>query len=127
MTFLFDLLKSISLHGENVLLINKKNQELISVCDYFLKVVQLVHYYYEFPRLYYTIDQDLLPKLASEQPSEQIEVLRKQLERLRSTPMKLSELSRKIIRQNITLPTKTEIKKLGLTGHLVNFLTQSAL
>jgi hypothetical protein len=123
--FIFHLLNSISLHRDGDLLIKKKDQELISTCDYFLKVVHLAHYYYQIDRFYSTIDQHFLPHLASEQPSEQVEILRKQLDHLRSTPLKLSELARKLIRRKIPNLTKIQFKQFGLTGHLVDFLVQS--
>ena len=124
--FIFQLLDSVSKHSENTLVWNKKDQDSISTCDYFLKVVQLAHYYYQINRLYGTIDQRFLPKLTTQQPSEQIDRLRTQLEQLRSTPLKLSQIVRKVIHQKIDLPCKSHLKQLGLTGHLVDFLVQTA-
>ncbi len=123
--FIFHLLKSISIHRDNVLVSNKKAQEFISICEYFLNVVQLAHYYYKIERFYSIIDQHFFPQLNSEQPSEQVEILRKQLNDLRSTPLKLSEIARKLIHINVNIPAKNKFQKLGLTGHLVNFLVQS--
>jgi hypothetical protein len=123
--FIFHLLNSVSLYGDNVLVFNRKDQESITVCEYFFKVVQLAHYYYRINRFYSTIDQHFLPHLNAKQPSEQVEILRKQLDHLRSTPLKLSELARKLIHRKINNPTKSQFKEFGLTGHLLDFLVQS--
>lgn len=124
--FIFQLLDSVSKHSEHTLVWNKKDQDSISTCDYFLKVVQLAHYYYQINRLYGTIDKRFFPQLTTQQPSEQIERLRIQLEQLRSTPLKLSQIARKVIHQKIDLPCKNHLKQAGLTGHLLDFLVQTA-
>lgn len=104
---------------------NTSEKEFISACDYFLKIVQLSHYYYKNEHLYAIIDKHFLPQLRAQQSSEEVEKLQKQLENLRSTPLKLSELSRKLIHQNIPIPNKTKIQTLGITKHLVDFLVQT--
>ncbi|CAF2116849.1 unnamed protein product [Rotaria magnacalcarata] len=123
--FIFQLLHSLSVHPEKFLLLNKTNKEFISVCEYFLKVANFVHYYYTIERFHEIIDQHLFPQLSAEQPSEQVDVLRKQLDTLRSTPLKLSEIARKLIRTKVTIPIKKEFEQLGVTRHLVEFLSQS--
>jgi hypothetical protein len=101
-----------------------KNKEFISVCEYFLRVVHLAHYYYRIDRFYFIIEKHFLPQLTAEQTSEEMQVLEKQLNKLRSTPLKLSEIARKLIRIETNIPTKNQFQKLGLTGHLVDFLVQ---
>lgn len=124
--FIFHLLNSISMHADNVLLLQRKNEELISTCDYFLKVVQMAHYYYQVDRLFSTIEQRFLPQLNAQQASEQVETLRGQIEQLRSTPLKLSQIARKLIHRKLDIPCKNHLKPLGLTGHLLDFLVQTA-
>lgn len=124
--FIYQLLDSVSKHEEKKLVWNKKTQDSISTCDYFLKIVQLAHYYYQINRLYGTIDHRFLPQLANQQSSEDIDRLRTQLEQLRSTPLKLSQIARKMIHQKIDFPCKNHLKPLGLTGHLLDFLVQTA-
>jgi len=123
--FIFHLLNSLSIYPDNVLLLNKKDKEYISVCDYFLNIVQLARHYYKVDRLYSVTDRFFIPQLRGQQPSEEVEALRKQLDILRSTPLKLSEVSRKLIRENVDIPTKAKFQNLDLTGHLVNFLVQT--
>lgn len=124
--FISQLLNSISVHPENILLFNMKDTEFISVCEYFFNVVQLVHYFYSIEGLHSAIDKYLIPRLSASQPSEHVEALVKNLETLRSTPLKLSELARKLIRIKTNVPTKNKFQNLGLTGHLVEFLVQSS-
>jgi hypothetical protein len=124
-SFIFHLLNSISIHPDDIVLLNKKNKEFINICEYFLNIVQFAHYYYNIPKFYSIIDQHFYPQMNAEQPSEQVEILRKQLDYLRSTPLKLSEISRKIIRMNIDIPTKSKFHQLGLHKNLVEFLVQT--
>ncbi|CAF1124964.1 unnamed protein product [Rotaria sordida] len=125
--FIFQLLHSISTHPDNYFLLNSKDKEFITVCEYFLKIVRLVHYNYNIERFYSLIEKYCLPQLNAEQPSEQVEILQEQLDSLRSTPLKLSELARKLIRTKINLPTKKKFEQMGLTRHLVEFLSQATL
>lgn len=124
--FIFHLLNSISMHPDDVLRLKRKHEEFINTCDYFFKVVQIAHYYYQIDRLFVTIEQRFLPQLMSQQSSEQVEILRRQIEQLRSTPLKLSQIARKVIRQKFDTPCKTQLKSLGLTKHLLDFLVQTA-
>jgi hypothetical protein len=121
-SFIFHLLHSISIHPDDILLFNKA---FIPICKYFLNVVHFAHYYYNVPQFYSTIDQYFLPQLNAEQSSDQVEILRKQLDTLRSTPLKLSEITRKIIRMKINIPAKNEFQQLGFNKYLVEFLVQT--
>ncbi|CAF5126725.1 unnamed protein product, partial [Rotaria sp. Silwood1] len=42
--FIFQILHSVSTHPENYILLNGKDTEFITVCDYILKIVQLARY-----------------------------------------------------------------------------------
>ena len=123
--FILQLLKSVSIHSDNELLFNTKDKKFINVCEYFLTVVQFAHYYYSIAQLYSIVDQHFFPQLIAEQSSEQVESLRKQLDVLRSTPLKLTEITRKLIRMKINIPTKEKFEQIGLTGHLIEYLSQS--
>lgn len=118
-------MNSISIYPDNILLVNKKQKEFISICEYFLNIVQLGHYYFQIQEFYSIIDKHFIPQLTAQQSSEEIENLRQQLDNLRSTPLKLSELSRKLIHRNVPIPTKAKFQKLGLTKYLVDFLVES--
>ncbi len=76
-------------------------------------------------QLYSITDKYFIPQLQAEQANEQVETIRKQLNHLQATPLKLSEIARKIIRMKIDIPTKDKFQQLDLTGHLVEFLGQS--
>ena len=124
--FICQLLHSVSIHPEDAFLVNENKDDFISVCNYFLRVVQLAHYYYPMQQFFSMIDRVFLPSLQSEQTSEQVQTLRKQLVRLRSTPLKLAEIARKRIRLTINVPTPDKVQQLDLTPHLGEFLLQSS-
>ncbi|CAF3525562.1 unnamed protein product [Rotaria sp. Silwood1] len=123
--FIFQILHSVSTHPENYILLNGKDTEFITVCDYILKIVKLARYNYGIENFYSLVDKYCLPELNAQQPSEQVEALRKELDSLRSTPLKLSEIARKLIRIKTNIPMKKKFKQLGLTRHLEEFLSQS--
>ena len=124
--FILHLLRSIAIHADNGFLFNRGTIELISVCDYFLRVVRLAHYYYRVDQLFSIIDKHFLPALHAEQASEQVHQLERQLNQLRSTPLKLSEIARKRIRAAVPVPSKQRFEQIGVPGHLQPFLVQTA-
>ncbi|CAF2544138.1 unnamed protein product [Rotaria sp. Silwood2] len=123
--FIFQILHSVATHPHNFLLLNSKDKEFITVCEYFFKIAQLAHYNYNIEHFYSLVDKYCFPQLNAEQPSEQVEILRKQLDSLRSTPLKLSEIARKLIRIKVDLPTKEKFQQMDLTRYLTEFLSQS--
>ena len=122
--FISQLLQSIAIHPENSLIFQQETIDSISICDYFLRIVQLVHYYYRVPQLYSMIEQQFLPILHSQQSSEQVHQLEKQLEQLRSTPLKLREIVRKQIRLSVPIPSEYQFKQIGLVGHQLKYLVE---
>lgn len=123
--YIYQLLHSIASYHEVCLLFNRDHLEWISVCDYFLRVVQCAHYYYQVKELFATIERQFLPILHSQQASEQVHQLQGKLEQLRSTPLKLGEIARKRIRLAVPVPSKDQFKALGFTGDHLDFLVQT--
>ncbi|CAF3628772.1 unnamed protein product [Adineta steineri] len=123
-SFILNLLNTISLYPHPILLLNKKNQEHITVCGYFLTIVQFAHYYLDIEQFYSTINQQYIPQLEAEQSSEEVELLRQQIRKLQTTPLKLSDIARKTIRMKLDTPTKSNFEQLDLHEHLIEFLSQ---
>lgn len=120
--FIRQLLNSIVVYPENSLLFNREKIEWISVCDYFLRIVKFVRLNYRFDQLFNLIEREFLPILHSQQPSEDVHQLKNELEKLRSKPLKLSEIVRKQIRLGVQIPTKNQFEKFGFTGSHLEYL-----
>lgn len=122
--FIFNLLKTLSIHPDTNLLINENNREFISVCDYVYKVIQIAHYFYRVEHFYGILYRHILPQLANQQSSEDMQKLTKRIDQLRSRPLKLSEITRKKVRIDLSSPTSSKIRRIPVTKYLLDFLEQ---
>ncbi|UJR37800.1 hypothetical protein I4U23_030491 [Adineta vaga] len=122
--FIFHLLTIISTYPDTIILLNRKDKEYISLCEYFYNVIQLIHSFFDIEQFYSILHQNYLPLLSGQQSNEDIELLQHRINQLRSKPLKLSEIARKIIRKNVNIPTQCEFQQLNLSNYLVEFLSQ---
>ncbi|CAF0899713.1 unnamed protein product [Adineta ricciae] len=123
--FIIDLLNTISIYPDTIVLVNRKDKEYITVCEYFFNVIQLIRYFYDIEQFYSIINQKFLSQFTAEQSNDDTVLLKTRINKLQSTPLKLSEIARKIIRKNLDIPSQHNFQQLDLTKYLADFLSQN--
>lgn len=123
--FIIHLLNTICIYPDTIVLVNRKDKEYITVCEYFFNVIQLIRYFYDIEHFYSILNQKFLSQFTAEQSNDDIVLLKTRINQLQSTPLKLSEIARKIIRKNLDIPTQNHFQQLDLTKYLTDFLSQN--